>query len=291
MLFGFGLFNRAGATGHVFYVANGKRRDKGLAYSSIVGPGTTVAVVPTIQQVLSFSLDVLTNDKQSVSVTGDVKVTLVPEVAVAAFDFSVNSKDGSYREGWQSNLQSLVTERVLGPIRAKAKTLKLEDIVSAHADMESAITNAIGSGESALLEKGVRIDSCSVPNILPDEEDLSEALGASEREAMLTEADAATHERQMKASANARAVKAYEAATALTLEKDRAKLVDQQGKNKLAEAKSDAEALAERMKPLNETDPGKVLAAAIYELGKSGRVGSINLSPELLDSIRTQVAK
>ncbi len=285
MLFGFGLFTRAGATGHVFLVKNGKRVDKGLAYSGIVGPGTTIAVVPTTQQLIAFSVDALTKDKQTVSVNGNVKVTLSPDAAVSTFDFTVEPEAGSYRARWETNLQALVMERVLGPIREKVKIYKLDEVVTAHAAIEEAIVAEIGTGEAALEQKGVTIDSCSVPDIAPEDEQLSEALGASERETMLTEADAATHERQMKASKNARAVKTYDSQTAFALEQERGKLVDEQGKNKLAEAKVEADATAARLEPLNDVDPSKVFVAALFEAAKTGRLGTINLTSDLYAAI------
>lgn len=285
MLFGIGLFNRAGATGYVFYVANGKRRDKGLAYSGMVGPGTTVAVVPTVQQVLNFSVEALTKDKQSVTVSGNVKVTLSPPKAVATFDFTVNAHDGSYRARWESNLQSLVMEHVLGPIRARVMTRTLDEVVTSHFAIEQAIVAEIGTGKAALEQKGVTIDSCSVPDIVPADEDLSDALGASERQAMLTEADAATHGRQMRASENARKVKTYESQTAFTLEKERGRLVEEQGKNKLAEAEVEAAAVAARLKPFNDAEASKVFVVALFEAARAGKLGTINLTSDLYAAI------
>lgn len=289
MILGFGLFNRAGATGHVFFVKNGKRLDRGLAYSGIVGPGTAVAIVPTIQQIVDFSVAAITADKQDVSVNGNVKVTLSPQDAVATFDFTVEPASGAYKARWENNLRSLVMERVLGPVQAKAKTYKLEDITSAQPEIEAAVLAAIGSGEAALLGKGISIDSCSIPDILPADEDLGEALGAKEREALLTEADGATHMRQMQSVANARAVKTYEAKTALALEQERGQLIKEQNTNKLEEAKTDAEALGERMKPLTDLDSGQLLALAIYRMGDGGRIGTVNLTPDLLETIRAGV--
>ena len=49
------LFRSAGATGHVFFLKNGRTRDMGLAYSGFIGPMTTVAIVPTTPQILNFA--------------------------------------------------------------------------------------------------------------------------------------------------------------------------------------------------------------------------------------------
>lgn len=287
MLLGFGLFTRAGATGHVFLVNNGRRRDKGLAYSGLVGPGTTVAVVPTIQQVLAFSVDALTADRQTVNVTGSVVVTLVPPTAVATFDFTVDPQSGTYRARWEQNLHALVTERVFGPVRAKVRELALKDVVSANSVIEEAIMAKIG-GDEKLSAKGIVVDSSSAPSIEPENDELTDALGAPERETMLADADAATHERQMKAVENARAVKTYESQTQLELEKERAKLVKEQNKNEMEKAKTDAKATAERLKPIKDAESGKVFAAALLEMAKSGRIGSINIAPDLLAAVNAK---
>lgn len=290
-MLGFGFFKRAGATGHVFFVANGKRRNKGLAYSGIYGPGTSIAVVPTVEQILAFAIDALTKDKQHVTVSGNVKVALNPPIAVGSLDFTVDRETGTYQTRWENTLNALVIERVLTPVLAVVKQVNVTEAVSAQGDVESAIMTALGDGQSALAAKGIVIDSCSVPSITAEDEDLAEALGATEREALLTEADTATHDRQMKAVAHDRQVKTYESATVLTLERDRSKLVEQQGKNRLAEADVDAKALAARMEPLDKMDSRKVLAAAFYEMGKSGRVGAINVTPDLLASLSAAIGK
>src|SRR5687767_3977573 len=90
IMLGISFFRKAGATGHVFHLASGKVADKGVAHSGIVGPLTTVAVVPTVPQIFPFSIDAQTLDKQDVTVDGNLTVTLVPGTAITKFDFTVD---------------------------------------------------------------------------------------------------------------------------------------------------------------------------------------------------------
>lgn len=94
------LFSGAGATGHVFFLRNGKLINKGIAYSGLIGPMTTPAVVPTTPVILDFSVETRTLDKQHITVVGNVKVSLQPNQAVSKFDFTV-TPNGVYINEWQ----------------------------------------------------------------------------------------------------------------------------------------------------------------------------------------------
>ena len=223
------LFRSAGATGHVFFLKNGRVADKGLAYSGFIGPKTTVAVVPTTPQILNFAIDAQTKDKQSVVVQGNLTVTLVPQTAISRFDFTVDTRNGGYLGNWVQVLNAKVIERVLRAVLNKVKELDVEDATRSQKEVEDAVTEALG--RDAFAQDGITVDSCSIPKIEPADEEVEEAIGAQERQTMLTEADKALHGRRMKASENERTVKQYEADTKLELEKKQGKLLDEQAKN------------------------------------------------------------
>ncbi len=279
------LFSGARATGHVFYLKNGRVSDKGLAYRGLIGPKTTVAVVPTTPQILDFSVEARTQDKQSLTVTGDLKITLSPKTAVAKFDFTVDPKQGSYLSQWEQTLRAIVIEHVLGPIHTKAKELDVETAMLAHEAFANAVQTSLNGSDKPLSEKGIVVESCSVASIEADDEEITEAIGSKERQEMLAESDKAMHARRLKASANDRAVKRYEAATVLNLETDRAKLIDEQSKNKQKEAEADAEATKTRLVPFTEADAGKVLGAALMKMAESGRIANLSIVPEMLAAL------
>jgi regulator of protease activity HflC (stomatin/prohibitin superfamily) len=279
-------FNRAGATGHVFFFRGGKPVDKGLAYSGFVLPATTVAVVPTVPQILNFDVEVHTKDKQEITVAGDIKVKINPaNKAVMNFDFTVNPSTGSYLTAWQQTLNAVVIERVLPPIREIAKNLTVEDAILSHEQFAQAIQKAL-SADTILGTKGITVESCSVATVLAADEQVGQAIGAKEKQVMLSAADQAVHERRMAAATSERTLQTYESETKLTLEKERTKLVEEQGANEVKRAGKDAEASKIRLEALAEVDPAKVLGAAIMKMAEGGRIGSINIGPELLEAIR-----
>jgi SPFH domain / Band 7 family len=282
----FKLFHGARATGHVFFLRGGRTRNKGLAFSGFLGPMTTVAVVPTTPQILDFSVQARTQDKQTIVVTGNLKVALVPATAVSKFDFTVNIKDGSYLGPWEQSLRAIVIEPVLGPVRDKAKEMGVETAIQAHREFEDAIKSRISERGNPLAGNGVNVESCSIAKVDASDKEVDASIGANQRQDMLAQADKALHERRLKAAENERAVLAYEAATKLTLEQDRAKLVEEEGKNEVKTAENDARAADIRLLPFKGADAGKVLGAALMEMAKNGRIGSLSVVPELFAALQ-----
>lgn len=279
------IFRGARATGRVYFINGGVYKDKGLAYSGFVGPFTTVAVAPTIEQIVPFSIPAKSSDQQDVTVSGSIKVVLTPQVAVQKFDLTVDPRSGSYLARWESALADLVSEETLTPVRAEAAKLDIEGIVSAENKFEAAILAHFEARTQALAEKGIQFRSVSVSSSLPDDEDVTESIGVEEREKLLAAADNARHERQMNASQNARKVQTYDAETKLKLEEGRATLIAEQNKNKKTEAEGDAVAIIERLKPFVDMDAGKMLGVSINEMAKGGRVGTLVISPDILAAL------
>jgi len=285
-MFFFKLFRSARATGHVFFLSGGRARNKGLAYSGFFGPMTTVAVVPTTSQILDFSIQARTQDKQIIVVIGNLKVALEPTVAVAKFDFSVNPRDGSYLSPWDQPLRAIVIEHVLRPVRDRARQLNVETAIQSHRGFEDAITTSISEDGNPLSGRGINVESCSIARLDASDKEVEQSIGVGERQEILARADKALHDRRLKAAENDRAVLEYEAATKLKLEQDRAKLVEEEGKNEVKKANNDARAADIRLTPFKESDAGKVLGAALMEMAKSGRIGSLSVVPELFAALQ-----
>lgn len=278
------VFRKAGATGQVFVLNGGKSVDLGLAWSGFVSPFSTIAVVPTTPRVIDFAIEALTSDNQSITVTGDIKVTFVPDKALPKFDFTVDIGNGSYPKPWDEALSAVVNEQALAPVLEKAGNTTVIAAVKANKDFEDAITAAVGNNES-LKNYGINFVSVSVAKIEPSDEDIEASVGVSEREKIITEADKARHKRQMAASVNARAVKRYEAQTLQKMEEERRTLLVLQDENKRKEAETDAAATTTRLAPLENVAAGKLLGAAIMEMAKGGRIGNLAIGPELLAAL------
>ena len=277
------LFQKAGATGHVFFLKNGRSKNMGLAFSGFIGPKTTVAVVPTTPQILNFAIDAQTKDKQNVVVQGSLTATFIPQTAVSKFDFTVDPKNGGYLGNWVQVLNAKVVERVVRAVLDKVKDLDVEEATRSQKLVEDAVTAALGS--NTFQDDGITIGSCSIPKIEPADEEVEGAIGANERQTMLTNADRALHDRRLKAAVNERAVKEYEAGTKLELEKKQGILLDEQAKNKEKEANADAKATEIRLAPLKDVEAGKLLGAAIMDAAKTGRLGSLAITSEFLAAV------
>jgi hypothetical protein len=278
------LFRSAGATGHVFFLKNGRSRNKGLAYSGLIGPMTTVAVVPTTPQILSFAIEAQTRDKQGVVVRGGLTATLVPQTSISKFDFTVEPKSGGYLSNWVQVVNAKVIERVLRAVLNRVKELDVEAATRSQKEVEDAVTAALG--DTVFSSDGIVVNSCSIPKIEPADDEVAGAIGAQERQTMLTAADRALHERRLKAAQNERTIKEYEADTKLELEKKQGELLEERAKNTKKEADTDAEATRIRLAPLKDVEAGKLLGAALMDGFKTGRIGSIVVAPELLGALQ-----
>jgi len=276
------LFRGAGATGHVFFLKNGRVKDKGLAYSGVIGPQTIVAVVPTTPQIVPFSIEAQTADKQGAVVRGALTVTLAPAVAVRKFDFTVDPARGGFLDNWSQALNTKVLEHVVRAVLERVKTLDVETATRSQKDVEDAV-RAID--REALRADGIELDSCSIPKIDPKDQDVANAIGAQQRQLRLTQSDRALHERRLKAAENDRSVKTYEADTRLELAKKQGELLDEETKNKEKEARGDSEATRIRLEPLKDVSPGRILSAALADAARTGNLGKVTITSDLLAAI------
>ena len=282
----FKFFRGAGAAGMVFLLNNGERKNKGLAYSGILGPYTTVAVVPTVSRIIPFSVSTRSKDEQAVTVTGELEITLDPDTVVSKFDFTVNNS-GGYTGDWEEALRSLVIAQILKPVHTKAGELDVKDAVKSMAVFETTIVSSGASTQKDLLaEKGIKLVSASVKKVEADDAELSRALGATEKQGLLTTADAAVHGRRSKAAENDRSLKQYEAQTVQALEEDRKKLIEFQITNDKLKADADVENQQKRLALYKDIEPGKLLAVSLMDFAGNGNVGTLNIGPELLTAIQ-----
>jgi SPFH domain / Band 7 family len=278
------LFSSAGATGHVFFFKNGRPINKGLAHGGLIGPMTTVAVVPTTAQIIQFVINALTKDNQRVTVAGNLTVKLDPVIAVLNFDFTVDPRNGGYQGNWQETLNALTLQHVVRAVLASIKEMDIEQAIRSQNIVEEAVTTAFVG--DTFKKIGVTVESCLIPKVEPSNDDVLKSIGARERELRLTEADNALHQRRTNAATNDRAVKRYEAETVLTLETERAKLITEQANNEELKATGDAKALKIRLAPLQALDAGRILGAALMTGFQSGRVGNVALTTELFSALK-----
>jgi len=282
--FGIKFFKGAGATGNVFFLKSGTPDDKGIAYSGLVGPKTTIAVVPTSPQNFSFSLRAVTKDLQRITISGGVIAILTPARAVKSFDFTVD-ENGMYKEDFDSKLLSIITEQILNPLREKVADLDVVAVIKSHKVLAEAITTM---DKTALEEQGIVIKNCSIASINADDSKIGEAIGAKEKEDLLTTADKAKHDRHMESIENDLKAKEAEAKNALLLEEKKSQLIVEENKNLEARANGKKTAGEIELSIYDKSEPGKLLGIALLEMGRNGKIGTLNVGPELLTAIQSQ---
>lgn len=275
------FFSKAGANGHVFILKNGTTKSKGLAWSGFVGPKSTLAVVPTTPFTIDFSVTAQSSDKQEVRTTGSLVVNFTPAQAVSKFDFTVDV-NGAYKDVWQNKVKALVINEVLNPVRAKIKDLTVVGSTIAHSELSTEVMTASAVENNLFSVNGMTVVSCSITNIETTNDEVSDAIGAKERQEICTAADKAVHERQMAAATNDRSLKEYEVETLKSVEVKNAELIEQKNKNKESTANGDAKVVELMLVPYANLEAGKLLAHAILKIGENGRIGTLNISPELL---------
>lgn len=288
-MLGISLFRSAGATGYVITRSGSASKNRGVGWSGLIGPTTTVAVVPTTPRIIPFSVEVYTRDKQQIRVTGNVQALLEPKAVANTFDFTVDRFNGHYIVPWQPDLQAIIAEQVLGPIRITAAGVTIVEAVTSQALFEQNLQASIANQESSLVSRGIRVSNCSVAVIEPSNGDVRRAIGAEELQALLIRADSALHGRQAKAAENSRELQQYEAQTKLELEKAREELVRQQGENQVRAAEAEAKATEARLEPLTAIDQSRAMAVALLLAAQAGSLTNLSLTTELLALLRQEI--
>ncbi len=297
---GIKFFKSPSATGHVFFLKGGKEKDMGVAHSGLISPWTTVAVVPTTTHTLDFQVKARSKDKQGITVTGNIKIKLEPKIAVKKFDFGMDVNTGSYvSEQWKQELKAVVVERVFAPVLKTAQDKDVVDLMTANSDFEQKIndsfsatatpstgTNAGRKATVTLSEYGITLESCSVTKIDPDDRQVAETIGANEKQVMITAADKALHDRQMKAEESTRRLEKYKADTELELEQKKKDLITEQNANNKLLAEGDRDNTKTRLDGYKDVDSGKLLGASLFTAAGSGSITTVSIVPELAAAIK-----
>ncbi len=143
-------FQNAGTAGHVFLIgSSGSVRSLGIGASPIVWPvlGTTVAVVPTGQESVSFGMVALTKSNLAVKVDVLFSVKLNPEKALNQFDFSISGANS-----WKQSVQARATEYCSQATRDVANKHELKEAIISHGEFKTAIEEALKQNSMKLQE-------------------------------------------------------------------------------------------------------------------------------------------
>jgi hypothetical protein len=252
----------------------------------------SLALVPASVQLVSFSFEELSSDKQRVTVQGDLMVLVNPETALQRFDLTVDIETLEYNndealELLYGDVKSAL-QRVLRALIA-GKTLT-ENLLGASA-LEEAASEGLKAKAAELIALGFTVQQLAVGKVSAADSNLSKALEAKTREELLTEQDNAVAVRRDRQAENARRIQKYELETAQEVEAQRAQLIEKRNANVIAEATADAEAAAKRLATFEGKDPAVIFALAIQKLAESGtHVENLNLGDAMLNLLAKKAA-
>jgi len=269
---------KAGPADYAIKFVNGTRRTEGTGRTFVVGPRTTIMRVPTTDRLVSFQFTELTSDGQEILVQGELQIKLDREAILARKDFSVDPHTNLYLSDDPRRVEDEARAALQAFVRRDVATRDLRSNLTARADLESEVRQEVEEQSGIFTDLGFTVVTLFVSDVRPSNRDLTRALEAEARERMLADADKAVADRRKDAARNERALKEYEAETALHMERERANLVTARNENRLAEAEANAEATRRELAPFKDVDGITLFALGIRE----GKVREITVTPEVL---------
>jgi hypothetical protein len=262
-----------------------------------------------------FIFNETTADFQAVTVQGHLTYRVVDPLKVAGLlDFSLNP-DGSHVSEDPDKLPLRITHAAQTATRAEVQSRPLRNVlVEADAISQRVLATLVTSPELETL--GVTLLGFSILAIKPVPE-TAKALEAEAREKLLRESDDAIYSRRNNAVEQERKIRENELNTEvavttkereieetrlagkIALEEQRRQLVGTEAENSKIRSDSQAYAVEVTLKPLTSLDPKSLqvlasrsvdprlmVAMAFQEIAANAtKVGNLNISPELLDSL------
>lgn len=315
-------FRKVPPTTYALEYQHGRIQRQGAGISFFYwGPTTTILEVPVGSTDVPFVFPQATADFQSVTIQGQFTYRIAdPKRVASLLDFSVDQA-GAYRSDDPRKLPERLVHTLQTLTRAITQRLVLRDaLVSSDAIVAEALAKFRESDAVATL--GVEILALSILAIQPTPE-MNRALEAEAREALQRRADEAIYARRNAAVEQERLIKESELnteiavetkkrqiretqmAAEIAVEEERTKLIERRVANERKNADSRAYTLTESIKPLRDldwktlmmlggkgADPKAMIAMAFQEMAQNAqKIGELNVSPELLNSLASAVGK
>lgn len=314
-MFGIRYF-KAAPTSYVLQYIGGRVKREGVGLSFFYfAPSTTLVAVPVGSTDVPFIFQETAADFQAVTVQGHLTYRVTDARKLAGLlDYSVNAR-GEYLSDDPDKLAVRVTHAAQTAVRAEVQARPLRAVLL-EADAIAARVQATLARSPAVAALGVEVFGFAVLAIKPVPE-TAKALEAEARERLLREADDAIYNRRNNAVEQERTIRENELNTEvavqakqrqieetrlagqIALEETRRQLVTTEAENSRTRADAQAYAVKATLEPLQALDPKalQVLAAgnadprllvamAFQEIAaNAAKVGNLNISPDLLDSL------
>jgi hypothetical protein len=314
-MFGVRYF-KAGPTTFVLQHVNGRVRREGTGLSFFYfAPHTTLVAVPVGSTDVPFIFNETTADFQAVTVQGHLTFRVNdPKRLAALLDYSARA-DGSHITEDPEKLPLRITYAAQNAVRAEVQGRTLRAALIESDAIATRVLAALVTAP-ALAALGVEVLGFSILAIKPVPE-TAKALEAEARERLLREADDAIYLRRNNAVEQERKIRENELNTEvavqtkqreieetrlagqISLEEQRRQLVATEAENSKTRADAQAYGVKATIEPLaaldpkslqvlaaRSVDPRLMVAMAFQEIAANAtKVGNLNISPELLDSL------
>lgn len=313
-MLGFG-YVKVPPTTFVMQFRDGRVRREGLGLSFFYfAPSSTLVAVPVASQDVPFAFSEPTADFQSVTVQGHVTFRVAdPKRLASVLDHSL--KGGVYASDDPARVPLRISQAAQAATRAEVQSRPLRTALTG-ADAIAARVRETLTASVALSALGIEVLGVTILAIRPAP-DTARALEAEAREQLLRESDDAVYSRRNNAVEQERRIKENELATAvavaqkqreveetrlagqIAIEERRRDLVAAEAENTRTRADAQSYAAEKQLAPLRTLDPKslQVLAAGsadprlLVAMGfqeiaaNAAKVGTLNISPDLLDSL------
>ena len=294
----FGLrFFKGQPTDYIIKYVSGRAKSEGLGLAFYyLRHNTQIIAVPTTTVDGNFIFNEITNNFQSVTIQGQFTYRIAePRLAASLLNFSVDPVSRNYvsqdPEKLQQRIANIIQMETRGEIQQRTMEETLRDSQAIAAVVLARIREAL-----LLQNLGVDLNSIFFVSAKPTPE-VAKALEAEYRETLLRKSDEAISARRAAAVEDESKIKENELNTEITLEQRRRQLIELEGENAQQEAEFRGRALekeaeyrarAQEMElgVYKEFAPPAILALAMKALGdNAGRIGHLNITPEILSSL------
>ena len=307
-------YMKVSPTTYVLHFRRGRVVQEGAGLSFVYfAPTSTICHVPLASTAVPFVFHEIAADFQEATLQGELTYRVLdPNKLAALLDYSVDAR-GAPRSDDPEKLNDRLIHAAQTRARAFAQKLPLKELLTASEDLVRHVLAGLQTDETVAM-LGVEVLSLSLAAIKAAPE-MSKALQAAAREALLRSADEAIYARRNAAVEMERGIKENELLTEIVVEqkkrhvretqmeaeiaveRQRSQYVDERVENERKEADGKAYALRSALEPVKDVDwrtlmaargfdPQQLIALAFRDLADgSSKIGQLNITPDLLQSL------
>ena len=246
---------------------------------------TSIAVVDTVSQDTQFIFNESTANYQEVAIQGHLTYRFeTPLDAAKYLDFSIDPRSGKYTKKDGEKLNQRVINAVQSHTRKSINVFSLDQALTSAKEISNQVIAAVAD-ESSLKKLGVVVESLYFTAITPTPE-MQKALEAEYRESLQRNADKAIYDRRAASVEEERKIQQREMDIEIETEERRKELVGMQAENSLKLAEAEARADEMKLTPYGNLAPQALIGLALKEFaGNAGRIGSLNITPDMLGQV------